>query len=81
MQAKQLEGIAADYEQFREERDYDAKMVQYMQSLLQGLPVAARTTSYTEPSALGELIQGQEGLNYLLDLFGYEQNQTNIGTE
>tara|TARA_X000001382_G_scaffold120338_1_gene101820 strand:+ start:1123 stop:2955 length:1833 start_codon:yes stop_codon:yes gene_type:complete len=75
------EGIAADYEQFREERDYDAKMVQYMQSLLQGLPVAARTTSYTEPSALGELIQGQEGLNYLLDLFGYEQNQTNIGTE
>lgn len=75
------EGIAADYEQFREERDYDAKMVQYMQSLLQGLPVAARTTSYTEPSALGELLQGQEGLQYLLDLFGYEQNQTNIGTQ
>jgi len=74
------EGIAADYEQFREERDYDAKMVQYLQSLLQGLPVAARTTSYTEPSGLAQLMQGQEGLNYLLDLFGYEKNQTNIGT-
>ncbi len=75
------EGIAADYGQFREERDYDAKMVQYMQSLLQGLPVSARTTSYTEPSALGELQQGQAGIEYLLKLFGYQQDPTNINTE
>jgi len=75
------EGIAADYAQFREERDYNPKMVQYMQSLLQGLPVAARTTSYTEPSALGELQQGQAGLEYLLKLFGYQQDPTNINTE
>lgn len=75
------EGIAADYGQFREERDYDAKMVQYMQSLLQGLPVSARTTSYTEPSALGELQQGQAGMEYLLKLFGYQQDPTNINTE
>ncbi len=75
------EGIAADYAQFREERDYDPKMVQYMQSLLQGLPVAARTTSYTEPSALGEIQQGQAGLEYLLQLFGYQQDPTNINTE
>jgi len=74
------EGIAADYEQFREERDYPYKQVQYMQSLLQGLPVAAKSVSYTEPSALAELMQGQEGLMQLLDLFGYEDNQTNIGT-
>jgi hypothetical protein len=75
------EGIAADYAQFREERDYNPKMVQYMQSLLQGLPVAARTTSYTEPSALGEIMQGQSGLEYLLQLFGYQQDPTNINTE
>ena len=75
------EGIAADYEQFREERDYPYKQVQYMQSLLQGLPVAARTTSYTTPSLIGELQQGQAGLQYLLDMFGYAQTPEDIKTE
>lgn len=75
------EGIAADYEQFREERDYPYKQVQYMQSLLQGLPVAAQSTSYTTPSALGELQQGQAGLQYLLDMFGYQQTPEDINTE
>jgi len=39
------EGIAADQAQFKEERDYPYKQVQYMQSLLQGLPVEAQQYS------------------------------------
>jgi len=39
------EGVAADFSQFKEERDYPYKQVQYMQSLLQGLPVEAQQYS------------------------------------
>ena len=38
----EAEGVAADQAQFKEERDYPYKQVQYMQSLLQGLPVEAQ---------------------------------------
>jgi len=44
------EGIMADRLQFEEERDYPFKMVQYMQSLLQGLPLEAQNYSYAQPS-------------------------------
>ena len=46
------EGIAADYGQFREERDYDKKAIQYMQSLLQGLPLASQSIIVTVSLAL-----------------------------
>lgn len=52
------EGIAADLGQFREERDYPLKQVQYMQSLLQGLPVQAQSYSYQEPSFMQQLLRG-----------------------
>ena len=65
------EGIAADYGQFREERDYDKKAVQYMQSLLQGLPLAAQSYSYTEPSSLDQLLESEKMLEGLAALFGY----------
>jgi hypothetical protein len=51
------EGIAADYEQFREERDFDYKQLQFMHSLLQGMPLAAQNTAFTEPSDIDKLIQ------------------------
>jgi len=51
------EGIAADYEQFREERDFDYKQLQFMHSLLQGMPVAAQNSAFTEPSDIDKLIQ------------------------
>ena len=54
------EGIAADRAQFEEERDFPYKQVQYMQSLLQGLPLAAQSYTYQQPSALSEL-QGTAG--------------------
>lgn len=48
------EGIAADLAQFREERDYPYKQVQYMQSLLQGLPVEAQQYSTQGLSDIGQ---------------------------
>ena len=48
------EGIAADQAQFKEERDYPFKQVQYMQSLLQGLPIEAQQRSYSGLSDVDE---------------------------
>jgi hypothetical protein len=49
------EGITADKLQFEEERDFPYKQVQYMQSLLQGLPIAAQSYNYEEPSYLNKI--------------------------
>jgi len=49
------EGITADRMQFEEERDFPYKQVQYMQSLLQGLPISAQSYSYQEPGYLAKL--------------------------
>jgi len=46
------EGIAADKAQFEEERDYPYKAIQFQQSLLQGLPLAAQSYQYSQPSDL-----------------------------
>lgn len=65
------EGIAADYGQFKEERDYPYKQVQYMQSLLQGLPVAAQSYNYMEPSGLSSLMGGAGGILQFLQGMGF----------
>ena len=54
--AIEAEGIAADYAQFKEERDDPYKKVQYQQSLLQGLPIDAQTRDYVEQSGLSEIL-------------------------
>lgn len=65
------EGIAADYGQFKEERDYPFKQVQYQQSLLQGMPLAAQSYSYQEPSTLSTILGSAGGIKSLYDtLFG-----------
>jgi hypothetical protein len=48
------EGMAADYAQFKEERDFPYKQVQYMQSLLQGLPLESQSVSYNAPSTAAQ---------------------------
>lgn len=58
------EGITADRTQFEEERDFPYKNVQYMQSLLQGLPLAAQSYNYAQPSVLSEIL-GTGGLGAL----------------
>jgi hypothetical protein len=61
-------GIEADRMQFEEERDFPFKQVQYMQSLLQGLPVAAQSYSYMQPSQLSSVLSGAGGIQELFDL-------------
>ena len=65
------EGIAADRAQFEEERDFPYKQVQYMQSLLQGLPLAAQSYTYQQPTGLSEFRQSIGGVQKLYDaIFG-----------
>jgi hypothetical protein len=62
------EGIAADRAQFEEERMYPYKQTQYMQSLLQGLPIGAMSYSYAQPSTLSQILGGAKGLNELFKI-------------
>ena len=65
------EGVTADRMQFEEERDFPYKQVQYMQSLLQGLPIEAQSVNYAQPSKLSEILSGAGGLGSLYDtIFG-----------
>tara|TARA_Y100001937_G_scaffold11041_1_gene13392 strand:- start:1701 stop:2609 length:909 start_codon:yes stop_codon:yes gene_type:complete len=69
------EGIAADRAQFEEERDFPYKQVQYMQSLLQGLPLAAQSYTYQQPTGISELSQSIGGVQKLYDaIFGGDKN-------
>jgi hypothetical protein len=52
------EAVAADKAQFEEERLNPYKMVQFQQSLLSGLPLAAQTYNVSQPSWLQSLAQG-----------------------
>jgi len=62
------EGIQADLAQFMEERDFPFKQLQFMQSLLQGLPLEAQSVSYAGPSGLSNLLGGTSVIMSLLDL-------------
>jgi len=65
------EGLTADRAQFETERDYPLKQVQYMQSLLQNLPLATQQYSYNQPSALSQSTSQAGGLMDMYDrLFG-----------
>ena len=74
------EGVAADRAQFEEERDFPYKQVQYMQSLLQGLPVAAQSYTYAQPSTGSEIASGIGGISSIYDklagIFGGGSNLT-----
>ena len=64
------EGIAADKAQFEEARANPYKMVQYQQSLLQGLPLAAQSYQGIQPTALVKAAQGATTINGLLQALG-----------
>jgi hypothetical protein len=64
------QGISADLAQFESERDDPFKKVQYMQSLLQGLPISTQDYEYTEPSGLSNFMGGAGGILGLLDTIG-----------
>jgi hypothetical protein len=62
------EGITADKAQFEEERDFPYKQVQYMQSLLQDLPISAQSYSYMQPSQLSTVLSTAGGLDKLYEM-------------
>lgn len=62
------EGIAADKAQFEEARANPYKMVQFQQSLLQGLPLNAQSYNVAAPSALTQAAQGATTVADLLDI-------------
>lgn len=69
--AIESEGITADRLQFEEERDFPYKQVQYMQSLLQQLPIGAQTVQYEEPGILQKMSTGASDLEgFIESLFG-----------
>lgn len=61
------EGIAADMGQFQDERDDPYKKVQYMQSMLQGLPLATQNYSYQQASPWSEFSGAASGIGSFLD--------------
>jgi hypothetical protein len=75
------QGIEADIKQFEEEREFPYKSVQYMQSLLQGLPVGTSSYSYAQPSQLSELLGTVGGIQDLYDqIFGRPTTTTPTNT-
>lgn len=70
-QAIEQKGIEADKAQFEEEVAFPYKQLQYQQSLLQGLPLAAQSYSYAQPSSLQNILGGASGIAGLgSSLFG-----------
>ena len=69
------EGITADYLQFEKERKYPYEQLAFQQSLLSGLPLAARQQSYIQPSGATDLFGGIGGILGLLEAFGYGQQK------
>jgi hypothetical protein len=57
----EAEGIAADKAAFEEARENPFKMVQFQQSLLQGLPISAQNYNMATPSTLQEILAGAGG--------------------
>lgn len=63
------EGIAADKQQFEEERDFPYKQVQYQHSLLGGMPLATQNYSYGQPSTWSDILSGASQGGGMWDIF------------
>jgi hypothetical protein len=61
------QGITADRAQFEEEKQDPYKKLTFQQSLLQGLPVAAQSNQYAQPSLLNSLAGGVTSISALYD--------------
>jgi hypothetical protein len=61
------QGIAADMAQFEEARNNPFKMIQFQQSLLQGLPTSAQAYNTTGSNALSGFAQGATTLSQIMD--------------
>ena len=60
------EGITADYLQYQQEQQYPYEQLQFMQSMLQGLPITATSRQFVEPGGFQDISGGLGGLLALL---------------
>jgi hypothetical protein len=67
------EGITSDYNEFLAQRDYPMKQVQFLQSMLQGMPYQTITNSPLPKSGMGQLTE------IVGSLPGLEENLKNLG--
>ena len=65
------QGIMADIAQFEQERDFPYKQTQYMQSLLQGLPISTQSYQYAAPSDTNRFVGGASEVLNLLDRLNF----------
>jgi hypothetical protein len=77
--AIEAEGIARDYEQFREERDFPYRNLAFQSSLLQGLPITAQSYSYTQPSTISQLLGDGGSLLELLGIIPKKEEGSGAG--
>ena len=61
------QGITADLNEFNAQRDYPQKMLQFQQSMLQGLPISTLATTPNQQSGLGSLTSTVGGLGNLME--------------
>ena len=69
-------GIAADMAQFEFERDYPQRQVQFMQSLLQGLPLETQAYNYSSTSPLQTVAGGATVISDLYDILFPQASRT-----
>lgn len=62
------QGITADYNEFLAQRDYPMKQVQFLQSMLQGLPISTYSTSPASQTGIGQLASTVGTLGTTYDL-------------
>lgn len=67
------QGIAADMAQFEQEKMDPYKQVQFMQSLLQGMPLQAQSYSYQEPGLIQQMTGGASELAALFKILFPDQ--------
>ena len=70
------EGIAADKAQFEAARDNPYKMLQFQQSLLNGLPISAQNYQSAGTSTLGDVASGMSTVDKMLSTLGLSPGQT-----
>lgn len=61
------QGISADYNEFLAQRDYPQKMLQFQQSMLQGLPISTTSNQPAQMSGIGNLSASVGGMAKIFD--------------
>jgi hypothetical protein len=61
------EGITADYNEFLKQRDYPKEMLQFQQSMLQGLPISNVSNQAAAQSGIGQLSSTVGGLGNIME--------------